>query len=151
MTQICPSLFLHNFSHYWLVCFQPDFSIGNFLMPTDFEDPLKADVFESRIRFSSCWLSIQHSLAYINIDSTLLLNRRNFKQCEFLSLLQISVSLLKVPDTCPILPLISNVTSPVFSIQLPKYLNSWTCSTVLSEHWRTGGGGGRERNFSFFP
>jgi len=88
------------------------------------------------IRFSSCWLSFQHPLAYINIDSTLLLNRRNFKRSEYLLLLQIAISLLKMPDNCPIILLISSVTSPVFSIQLPKNLNSRTCSTVLSEHWR---------------
>jgi len=51
MTQICPSSFLQNFGHYGLVCFQSDFPIGNFLMPTDFEDISKTNVFKSKDAF----------------------------------------------------------------------------------------------------
>ena len=51
MTQICSSSFLHNLGHNGLVHFQPDFPFSNFLMPTDFEDPSKANIFESKYTF----------------------------------------------------------------------------------------------------
>ena len=51
MTQIRPSSFLDNFGHYGLVGFQLHSLISNFLMPTDFEDISKTNVFKSKDAF----------------------------------------------------------------------------------------------------
>ena len=69
----------------------------------------------------------------------MLFRRWSFKRIEYLLLRQTGFNLLKADVACPIFLLISLAISPSYSIQLPRYLNSLTCSIVLFLHFNMSG------------
>ena len=61
---------------------------------------------------------------------TLLFNRRSFRRKEYFLLRHTGFSLLNADVACPILFFLLTIP-PSYSIQLPRYLKSWTCSIVF--------------------